>query len=88
MIKQQVSNYEVLAEFPLSNLKPNGDSASPKEMIFHILPDNSQDVSILDIGFGAGTLGKLGTKLSKLGFIQPMYLQKCMARLSPRNPQQ
>lgn len=59
MIKQQVSNYEVLAEFPRSNLQPNGDSASPKEMIFHILTDNSQDISILDIGFGSGTLGKM-----------------------------
>jgi len=59
MINQQVCNYAVLTEFPRSNLQPNGDSASPKEMIFHILPDNSQDVSILDIGFGAGTLGKM-----------------------------
>jgi len=59
MIQQQVSNYAVVNEFTPSNLQPNGDSASPKEVIFHILDDNSQDISILDIGFGAGNLGKM-----------------------------
>ena len=59
MNKQKVSNYAILAELPRSNLQPNGDSASPKEIFFHILPDNSQEVSILDIGFGAGNLGKM-----------------------------
>ena len=36
-----------------------GDSSSPKAMIFHILKDNTQPVSVLDIGFGTGNLGRL-----------------------------
>ena len=41
------------------NTTPHGTSASPKELIFHILENNSQPVSVLDIGFGAGELGML-----------------------------
>lgn len=59
MIKQYISNYSIVRNFSQPNKNPNGDSASPKEMIFHILEDNSQEISILDIGFGAGMLGKL-----------------------------
>jgi tRNA G46 methylase TrmB len=59
MIQQQVSNYAVVNEFTPSYLQPNCDSVSPKEVNFHILDDNSQDVSILDIGFGAGNLWKM-----------------------------
>ena len=59
MIEQYISNYSIVKNFSQPNMRPNGDSASPKEMIFHILEENSQDVSILDIGFGAGTLGKM-----------------------------
>jgi 2-polyprenyl-3-methyl-5-hydroxy-6-metoxy-1,4-benzoquinol methylase len=59
MITQFVSNYLLINRINNSPLKPNGDSASPKEVIFHILDDNNQDISILDIGFGAGNLGKM-----------------------------
>ncbi len=59
MNKQYISNYSIVNSFSQPHMKPNGDSASPKEIIFHILEDNSRDVSVLDIGFGAGTLGKI-----------------------------
>jgi len=59
MIKQYISNYSIVNNFTQPDKRPNGDSASPKEMIFHILEDNSQKISVLDIGFGAGTLGKM-----------------------------
>lgn len=58
-LKQKVSNYNVLENFSQPALNPHGNSASPKEIIFHILDDNSQEVSILDIGFGSGTLGEM-----------------------------
>ena len=58
-MKKIVDNYNLLGghkEFPGI---PLGDSASPKNLIFHIFDDNSRDVKILDIGFGSGNLGKL-----------------------------
>lgn len=42
-----------------SDDKPLGDSGAPKEIIFHISENNSQNVKVLDIGFGAGKLGCL-----------------------------
>jgi hypothetical protein len=36
MINQYISNYSLIISFVDSKLKPNGDSASPKEIIFHI----------------------------------------------------
>jgi hypothetical protein len=59
MIKKFVSDYSIIEDFSHSELIPMGNSVSPKEIIFHILDDNSKDVSVLDIGFGAGTLGQL-----------------------------
>lgn len=59
MIKQYVKDYKTTLAFELSESKPNGDSASPKDIIFHILSNNSTPTSILDIGFGAGKLGSL-----------------------------
>lgn len=59
MIKKFVSNYSIIEELSCTELIAMGNSASPKEIIFHILDDNSKDVSVLDIGFGAGTLGQL-----------------------------
>jgi 2-polyprenyl-3-methyl-5-hydroxy-6-metoxy-1,4-benzoquinol methylase len=59
MLNQFVSDYLLINSVTESSLKPNGDSASPKEVIFHILEENSEEVSILDIGFGAGNLGKM-----------------------------
>lgn len=59
MINQFVSNYLITEDFSHSENKAMGSSASPKEIIFHILNDNSSDVSVLDIGFGAGSLGQI-----------------------------
>lgn len=59
MLKKVVDEYSIIAPIPNSALTPQGASASPKEVIFHILQDNSQDVDVLDIGFGTGGLGTL-----------------------------
>jgi hypothetical protein len=53
-MKKIIENYMPVAELEISNSKPNGDSASPKELIFHILKNNDELVSVLDVGFGAG----------------------------------
>lgn len=58
MIRQIVRDYEAVAEFQSSGLRVQGDSASPKGMVFHILPDNAEPAEVLDIGFGAGSLGE------------------------------
>jgi 2-polyprenyl-3-methyl-5-hydroxy-6-metoxy-1,4-benzoquinol methylase len=59
MLKQIVNNYSMVTPISRSELIPEGTSDSPKELIFHILQDNSVDVDVLDIGFGTGNLGKL-----------------------------
>jgi len=59
MLRHIVKNYSIIAPLGESNLKAQGDSASPKGMIFHILEDNSTEVDVLDIGFGVGGLGEL-----------------------------
>jgi 2-polyprenyl-3-methyl-5-hydroxy-6-metoxy-1,4-benzoquinol methylase len=58
-MKSVVENYIFTNREFTSSGKPLGDSASPKEMIFHILANNSINAKVLDIGFGAGTLGAL-----------------------------
>lgn len=58
-MKKIIENYLPIVELEQSDAKPNGDSASPKEMIFHILEKNDGPVQVLDIGFGAGGLGQL-----------------------------
>jgi 2-polyprenyl-3-methyl-5-hydroxy-6-metoxy-1,4-benzoquinol methylase len=59
IMRKIVENYSVID----SDLKYSGaalgDSASPKELIFHIFEDNTKDISVLDIGFGTGGLGKI-----------------------------
>lgn len=59
MLKQFVKNYEVLEALPVEGVHASGDSASPKNLIFHILENMSSDVEVLDIGFGEGRLGEL-----------------------------
>lgn len=58
-MRQTVRNYIASAGLKTVSSLPNGDSASPKGMIFHILDDNSEIVDVLDIGFGTGGLGLL-----------------------------
>ncbi|SDD24507.1 class I SAM-dependent methyltransferase [Paraburkholderia lycopersici] len=59
MLKQIVENYSVVSPISGSERFPQGKSAAPKELIFHILDDNTTSVAVLDIGFGEGQLGKL-----------------------------
>ncbi|MFZ4553130.1 MAG: class I SAM-dependent methyltransferase [Burkholderiales bacterium] len=40
-------------------MQPRGDSAAPRELIFHIIEEGRQSVSVLDIGFGEGHLAQL-----------------------------
>lgn len=58
-LTQVVQNYTALIPLQTSQQKPQGDSASPKNLIFHILEDNTAPIEVLDIGFGAGNLGSL-----------------------------
>lgn len=58
-MQQIVQDYVPLADLERLDTRPMGDSASPKSLIFHILSDPSGPVEVLDIGFGAGNLGKL-----------------------------
>ncbi len=55
-MQQIISNYEPISAIKKYAQIPMGTSSSPKGMIFHILNDNSDDASVLDIGFGAGGL--------------------------------
>jgi 2-polyprenyl-3-methyl-5-hydroxy-6-metoxy-1,4-benzoquinol methylase len=57
-MKKIVENYKVLIEIPKGLAKIHGDSVSPKGMVFHLI-DNTKSVSVLDIGFGLGNLGRL-----------------------------
>lgn len=59
MLTRIVENYSIVAPISRSESIPRGGSASPKDLIFHILQDNSIDVDVLDIGFGAGHLGNV-----------------------------
>jgi SAM-dependent methyltransferase len=58
-MRQTVNNYEVIAEQLSVTAEPQGGSAAPKELIFHILENNSPSISVLDIGFGEGQLAQL-----------------------------
>jgi 2-polyprenyl-3-methyl-5-hydroxy-6-metoxy-1,4-benzoquinol methylase len=58
-MKNIVKNYQMISNASNFDGKALGDSASPKDLIFHILKSNLLDVNVLDIGFGAGTLGAL-----------------------------
>ena len=54
---QVVRDYQTTIALQETHLAVQGDSASPKGLIFHILEDNAQPTEVLDIGFGAGNLG-------------------------------
>lgn len=58
-MKQTVKDYRFIEQATYTSKVPLGDSGSPKNLIFHILSDNSDSVDVLDIGFGEGTLGKI-----------------------------
>lgn len=57
---QTVRDYEPISDLSDENgYRAEGFSLAPKSLIFHILPDNSHPVQVLDIGFGVGQLGQL-----------------------------
>jgi 2-polyprenyl-3-methyl-5-hydroxy-6-metoxy-1,4-benzoquinol methylase len=58
-LKQYVQDYQIIAPLVGASGMPQGGSCAPKGLIFEILQDNSEAVSVLDIGFGAGSLGWL-----------------------------
>ena len=60
-MKTVVGNYVLVAsEEKIDRTSiPHGDSASPKELIFHILDDITIDTKVLDVGFGTGKLGQI-----------------------------
>lgn len=58
MLRHIVKDYRLID--PVSTqLQPGGESAAPKELIFHVMPDNAASIEVLDIGFGKGGLGEL-----------------------------
>lgn len=59
MFRQIVKDYQVIDPIVNSTLVPGGESASPKELIYHIMKDNAAPVEVLDIGFGKGGLGEM-----------------------------
>jgi ubiquinone/menaquinone biosynthesis C-methylase UbiE len=56
-MRQIIKDYLPTTELLSSKHSAVGDSASPKDLIFHVFDDNSQPVNVLDIGFGTGRLG-------------------------------
>ena len=58
MLRQVLKDYQQIDSVD-TQLLPAGDSASPKELIFHIMQDNAASIEVLDIGFGKGGLGEL-----------------------------
>jgi 2-polyprenyl-3-methyl-5-hydroxy-6-metoxy-1,4-benzoquinol methylase len=59
VIKQVVRDYSIVAKLTPTEKFAVGDSASPKALIFHIQASNELPTDVLDIGFGAGTLGQM-----------------------------
>lgn len=55
-MRQIVKDYKKIFEMPKTNKKPEGNSLSPRELMFNIF-DNTKNIKVLDIGFGAGVLG-------------------------------
>ena len=56
-MQQILKNYNTIVELETFEFTPKGDSASPKGLIFHAMKDNSDNINVLDIGFGTGSLG-------------------------------
>lgn len=59
MLTQTVKNYKFKSFQPTKKQNAWGESFAEKRLIFHIIPDNTKNVNILDIGFGLGGLGEL-----------------------------
>jgi hypothetical protein len=56
-MRQIIRDYLPITDIFNSKHTAIGDSASPKDLIFHVFNDNSQLINVLDIGFGTGRLG-------------------------------
>jgi 2-polyprenyl-3-methyl-5-hydroxy-6-metoxy-1,4-benzoquinol methylase len=58
-ITKVVRNYEIVTPIPEGNYKFGGDSIGFKEIVRHIPEDKARRITLLDIGFGLGTLGEI-----------------------------
>lgn len=58
-LRQIVDNYRIAAEIPPGDYHFTGNSVGLKDIVGHIFPDKTRPVSILDIGFGMGDLGRI-----------------------------
>ena len=54
-----VRNYDLVAPIPEGDYKFGGDSIGLKEIVRFIPKDKTRHVTLLDIGFGLGTLGQI-----------------------------
>lgn len=59
MLVQTVKNFQLIREKIICEGKVAGTSASPRSLIFDIPLDKSAAINVLDIGFGAGGLGRV-----------------------------
>lgn len=57
-MKQIIKEYEIITDLTQTKNIARGYSLSPKGLISHIFEDNSAPIQLLDIGFGAGDLGR------------------------------
>jgi len=58
-MQQIVRDYSIVSDLKTLETSPMGDSVSPKDVIFHIMENNADQVAVLDVGFGTGGLGRL-----------------------------
>jgi 2-polyprenyl-3-methyl-5-hydroxy-6-metoxy-1,4-benzoquinol methylase len=58
-MKKIVDNYKFIGDSLNKDELPQGDSVSPKGMIFHLFQEKTECKKILDVGFGTGKLGEL-----------------------------
>ena len=59
MLLQTVKNYQFINEKAVPGGKVAGTSASPRRLIFDIPLDKAASISVLDIGFGSGSMGRV-----------------------------
>lgn len=58
-MRKIIDNYNFIGESFTKMEVPQGDSVSPKGMLFHLFEKNFESKKILDIGFGTGKLGEM-----------------------------
>jgi SAM-dependent methyltransferase len=56
-ISQIVKDYELISDIPNRSIFFGG-SAAIKDILFHVFPDPTKEIKVLDVGFGVGLLGQ------------------------------